>query len=142
VRMDVVLTERPPIAVAADNPIYRDILLDVLRSAGYYAVGLGVGERAIDAIRRASPGLVLIDVNVDGEAQAWALLERLHADPATVGTPAIVCSTHTYLSPSQAALVEQACARYLAKPFTLGMLLATVGAAIAVAADIEHEERN
>ena len=106
-----------------------------------HAVVCGTDELAFDVVRRASPSLVLLDVDVAREAQGWALLERLQGDPATVDTPAIVCSTHTHLSPFQAKLLRYARAVYLAKPFTLGTLLATVGAALADSDSIALGER-
>jgi signal transduction histidine kinase/ActR/RegA family two-component response regulator len=71
------------------------------------------GPSGLDAVRRVSPDVVLLDIRLPG-IDGWAVLEALKADPATRDIPVIVVS----IVDERARGVALGAAAYLVKPIS------------------------
>jgi CheY-like chemotaxis protein len=62
---------RGPILIVEDDPVIRDLLLDLLDIEGYPAIAAADGVEALRQIQRVHPSLILLDLNLprmDGES--------------------------------------------------------------------------
>jgi signal transduction histidine kinase len=122
--------DRPVILVADDNADMRDYLQSLL-SDHYTVETVPDGERALAAIERRKPALVLADVMMP-RLDGFGLLRRLRADPETQSIPVIMVSARA----GNDEIVEgmqQSADDYLAKPFNSRELLARVQSHIGLA---------
>ena len=119
------------VLIADDNADMREYLVRLLRGAGYHAVAVSDGRRALDAIRAKIPDLVISDVmmpHIDG----LTLVSALRDDVRTALVPVVLLSARA----GQEASIEGLHAGaddYLVKPFSSGELLARVETNIALA---------
>ncbi len=115
--------KRPLILVADDNADMRQYLVRLL-SERYEVKAVADGERALDAVERRAPDLVLTDVmmpNLDG----FGLLRKLRSQPETQTIPIILLSARAG-EESRVEGMEQGADDYLIKPFSARELLARV----------------
>ncbi|MDR7332669.1 ATP-binding protein [Roseateles asaccharophilus] len=115
------------IVVADDNADMRQYLRSLL-SPFFRVEDVADGERALAAIRRERPALLLSDVMMPG-LDGFELLAALRADPATSTLPIVLLSARA----GEEAQIEGLGAGaddYLVKPFTARELLARVAALI------------
>lgn len=76
------------ILVIEDEPETLDNLVLMIEMEGFRAVRASNGRDGIDAALREAPDLILCDVSMP-ELDGYGVLERLRADPRTVGCPFI-----------------------------------------------------
>lgn len=111
-----------PILLVEDDETLAMILTRHLRARGYLVELCGSAEAALGSLRRGlRPSLVLLDINLP-DATGWALPRS--RELAAAGSPPVVVTTATSVSPSRVA--EYALAGYLPKPFPLRTLMAVV----------------
>ncbi len=108
-----------PILLVEDDESLRSVVARHLRARGWGVIEATSAEEAAAAMRTgASPGLVLLDINLPGET-GWDLL-RGGALSGPAAPPVVVVSATT-IGPNR--LREFGVAGYLPKPFALETLL-------------------
>ena len=113
------------VLVVDDEPLLRELVIEVLREEGYAAVAASDGGAMLELLATERPDLVLMDVmmpGLDGHAAYLAMRSRDDLPPI----PVVMMSaavTPDRLDPSIAA--------FLRKPFDLDQLLDTVAMLIA-----------
>jgi CheY-like chemotaxis protein len=108
------------ILVVDDEPLIRDVLVDLLRDEGYAVVTADDGLAALEVVREEAPALVLMDVmmpRMDGCAAFRAMRGHLQGD----GLPIVLMSAM-----AEPADLDPEIAAFLRKPVDLEDLLALV----------------
>ena len=111
---------RTTILVVDDEPLIRDVIVDVLQDEGYGVVTADDGHAALELVRQEGPALVLMDVmmpRMDGRAAFRAMREHAHGD----GVPIILMSAM-----AEPANLDPQITAFLRKPLDLDQLLALV----------------
>ncbi|RDS81343.1 nitrogen regulation protein NR(I) [Dyella psychrodurans] len=125
-------SDTPGIWIVDDDRGVRFVLAEALRDAGLAVREFGDAASVRDALRDATPALLVTDVRMPGEG-GLALLEELRA--RQIG-PVIVMSAYTDVA-TTAAAYRAGAVDYLAKPFDLDQALAAVQRALA---DVPHAD--
>jgi CheY-like chemotaxis protein len=108
------------ILVVDDEPLIRDVVVDLLRDEGYAVVTADDGHAALEMVQQEAPALVLMDVmmpRMDGRAAFRAMREHAHGD----GLPVILMSAMV-----EPADLDSEITAFLRKPLDLEQLLALV----------------
>lgn len=80
---------RGPILIVEDDPVIRDLLLDLLDIEGYPAIAASDGVDALRKIRERMPSLILLDLNLpylDGQGVLYELERTGRAVPIVLMT--------------------------------------------------------
>jgi len=112
------------ILVVEDDDAIRDLIAEILDSAGYRVERAADGLQALGKVPAARPDVVVLDLMMpimDG----WTFLEQFRQIPDYIGTPVVATSTYGSQSERQTARELQVQA-YLAKPFDVDMLVGVV----------------
>ena len=80
---------RAQVLVVDDDPKTRDMLRRTLQKAGCTVAEAASGSEAIEALERAKPALILLDLMMPG-MDGFEVLERLHGDEAWREVPVII----------------------------------------------------
>jgi signal transduction histidine kinase/CheY-like chemotaxis protein len=131
------------IAVVDDDPDAQRILRHILEGAGYQVQSILDSQVALHELRRNSPSLILLDLNM-APLDGWMLLDQLHQDPLLAAIPAAICSV---LDPErgQIGLLSNVAA-YLPKParqedvLALVRLIAPAGSVLIVDDDLDARQ--
>ena len=115
------------ILVCDDEPILRDVFLEVLEDEGYRVTVLPRICEDLDEVVGLNPDLIILDVLFAGRPKGTEFLQRLKANPATKAIPVVVCSAADDLFDEQG--VARQCGA-VAKPFDLEELLTAVRACL------------
>ena len=102
------------ILVVEDHEDNRQILRDLLGSAGYEMIEAWNGEAGVAAAAAEHPDLILMDIQLpilDG----YEATRQIKADPALNAIPIIALTAHALASDREKAM-EVGCDGYLAKP--------------------------
>ncbi len=116
------MTQR--ILVVEDHEDNRQILRDLLGSAGYEMVEAHDGESAHPMAAKEKPDLILMDIQLPG-LDGYEATRRIKADPALKAIPIIVVTSYA-LSGDEAKAREAGCDDYVAKPYSPRQLLAKI----------------
>jgi two-component system, sensor histidine kinase ChiS len=114
------------IVVANDDPVYLDLIKELLIEEGYSDVICFAGPGAFDVIRQELPALVLLDINITNPGVGWRTLDMLRLHRATRNIPVIVCSTDGRMLQEKAEWLVGLRCDTLEKPFDLDALLGKV----------------
>lgn len=112
------------ILVVEDHEDNRQILRDLLGSAGFEMLEAGDGESALRVAAAEQPDLILMDVQLpilDG----YEATRRLKADPRLKAIPIIVVTSYA-LSGEEVRARNAGCDAYVAKPYSPRQLLAKI----------------
>ena len=112
------------ILVVEDQEDNRQILRDLLASAGYEMSEAGDGEEALTAVSKNRPDLILMDIQLpimDG----YEATRRIKSDPKTHAIPIIVVTSYA-LSGDETKAREAGCDAYVTKPYSPRALLAKI----------------
>ena len=120
------MTTRPLVAVVDDDRVYTEMIHDFLDGEGYDTIVIQEAADAVEAIARASPALILLDVRMDEQESGVAILADLRANPDTANLPVIVCTADQLFLRSRAAYLTSQNATSVAKPFDLEHLLNSI----------------
>jgi len=115
---------RKRILVVEDHEDNRQILRDLLASAGFDMIEAGDGEQAILAAATSQPDLILMDIQlpiIDG----YEATRRIKANPGLKVIPIIVVTSYA-LSGDEEKAKQAGCDDYVAKPFSPRQLLAKI----------------
>jgi CheY-like chemotaxis protein len=122
-------TPRKWVLVVDDNARLRSLWIEVLEEAGYAAVGSEDGLAAAELIRDLFPDLILLDLRMP-RASGWDFLENVRANPKWHTIPVVLVSAHLDEGPDLAADSGLNIVGQLAKPVSVGDLIAKVEAII------------
>jgi signal transduction histidine kinase len=127
--------ERRRVLIADDNADMRQYLSRLL-SERYDVIAAADGKRALDAIAKQAPDLVLSDImmpNLDG----FGLLQAMRSDPALRAIPVILLSARAG-EESRVEGIDAGADDYLVKPFSARELMARVQTHLELA-HVRHE---
>jgi two-component system cell cycle response regulator DivK len=113
------------ILVVEDQEDNRQILRDLLGSAGFRMVEAHDGEQALLVARSQRPDLILMDIQLpilDG----YEATRAIKRDPELKHIPVIAVTSYA-LSGDEARAREAGCDAYVAKPYSTRHLLAKIG---------------
>jgi two-component system cell cycle response regulator len=114
------------VLVADRDPVATGALAWLLREQGYQVTSVAEPRRLIDALERARPDLLLVDVE-DLGADGEPLLERVRRDDRWRDVPIIVATHLPSNGKSSSVLVPPRIADdYVTKPFRVAELLARI----------------
>jgi len=112
------------ILVVEDQEDNRQILHDLLTSAGYEIIQAENGKEALAAAARERPDLILMDIQLpllDG----YEATRRIKADPGLRAIPIIVVTSYA-LSGDESKARAAGCDAYVTKPYSPRALLAKI----------------
>jgi CheY-like chemotaxis protein len=116
------------ILVVDDDPEIRESLREVLLSAGHDVSTAANGKDALDHLHTRRPDVILLDLMMP-VMNGWQFRDAQKRSRALADIPVIVIST---AAAENRALLNDVAAS-LPKPFSVDMLLDTVGHVVAVA---------
>jgi CheY-like chemotaxis protein len=125
--------DAPPIHVVVvnDDSAFLELMRELLEDEGFEATCLTTTDTAYQEIKRLQPGLVVLDIVMNGEERGWQVLELLTLDPGTRPIPVIVCSAALPSLQQRELVLKQHGIRSLPKPFDLEDLLREMRGALA-----------
>jgi DNA-binding response OmpR family regulator len=77
-----------------DDPLALELVEAVLEPAGYAVLKATSGEDGVALARQEQPALVILDLCMP-EVDGFAVVERLHTDPATADIPILILTAKT-----------------------------------------------
>ena len=111
------------ILVVEDNPLNRELVVDLLEGAGYTVLQADEGVGLLERVKAAQPGLILLDLQLPG-LDGVTLARQLKADRSTREIPVLAMTAYARLEDQERAM-EAGCDGYLRKPLdTQGFLQA------------------
>jgi CheY-like chemotaxis protein len=113
------------VLVVDDNARLRALWIEVLEEAGYRAIGSEDGLAAGELIRDLFPDLILLDLRMP-RASGWDFLENVRANPRWHTISVVIVSAHLDEGPQLADDSGLNIVGQLAKPVSVGDLLAKV----------------
>jgi signal transduction histidine kinase/CheY-like chemotaxis protein len=83
-----------PVKVLAidDDPMAIELIDATLKPEGYTVLKAGGGEEGVAVAQREQPALVILDL-IMPEVDGFAVVERLHAQPATAAIPIVILTS-------------------------------------------------
>jgi CheY-like chemotaxis protein len=102
----------------------------VLREAEYMPRVLTHPRYAVSTAKRIGAKAVVVNLELDPDFSARAILESLRADTATSGIPTIICARQAWLQPTHKNYIEDRRLRLLLVPFTPEELVLTLDRAL------------
>jgi CheY-like chemotaxis protein len=115
------------ILLVEDHATMREALRMVLEGEGFSVAEAPDARAALDAVHRAPPALVFLDLNIPG-GPGLDVLSTLKGDPATAPIPVIVITAEG--EEGRAVAIERGAVDYLTKPFSPRALLQAVEQAL------------
>jgi two-component system cell cycle response regulator DivK len=112
------------ILVIEDTEDNRQIVRDLLESAGYELIEALDGIEGVAAAEREQPDLILMDIQLPG-IDGYEATRRIRAVPALARVPIIAVTSYA-LSGDEAKTRAAGCDGYVAKPFSPRQLLAKI----------------
>lgn len=117
------------LVLGKDDDVSR--LVDTtLADADYKPRVLTHPRYAVSTAKRIGAKAVVVNLEIDPQFSARAVLETLRADPITAIVPIILCARQAWLQPSHKNYINDRRLRLLLVPFTPEELVATVDRAI------------
>jgi two-component system cell cycle response regulator DivK len=110
--------------VVEDTEDNRQIMRDLLSSAGYDLVEAQDGAEGVAMAKSSRPDLILMDIQLP-VLDGYEATRRIKADPALTHIPVIAVTSYA-LSGDEAKTRAAGCDGYVAKPFSPRQLLQKV----------------
>jgi len=110
--------------VIEDQQAIAELLIDVLKDAGYVTYHSPTASQAAAFAREKRPDVILLDVMMP-DRNGWDVLEELRAHPTTREIPVVITSA-VYDRPGLHVLPAGGAVRFAAKPFDIADLVQTV----------------
>lgn len=118
------------VLVIEDDPTVQAILGVALEDDGYQVLLLDAAVEPDDVLQL-RPGVVVLDVWLDGEDSGWHFLRELKGNPDTHSIPVIICTGDRSLVQREATQLAELATGVLVKPFSLDALSTQVAACVA-----------
>jgi len=116
------------VLIVEDEPDIRAMIAGILEDEGYTVRQAGTSEQAVSAIRSRLPGLIVLDVWLEGSSMdGIELLDVVKKDNPLL--PVIIVSGHGTVETAVAA-IRKGAFDYIVKPFKAEKLLVTVTRAL------------
>ena len=112
------------ILVVEDQEDNRQILRDLLGSAGYELTEAQNGQQALSAVATRRPDLILMDIQLP-VMDGYEATRRIKSNPTTQSIPIIVVTSYA-LSGDESKARAAGCDAYVTKPYSPRQLLAKV----------------
>src|SRR5215470_448019 len=112
------------ILVVEDTEDNRQIIRDLLTSAGYEMIEAVDGGQGVAMAAELKPDLILMDMQLP-VLDGYEATRRIKADPALAHIPVIAVTSYA-LAGDEAKTKAAGCNAYVAKPFSPRQLLAKV----------------
>ena len=112
------------IVLVEDEPNIIEAISFILSRAGWNVSTHANGETALEAIRRAAPDAVLLDVMLPGRS-GYDILRDLRADPDLRGLPVLMLTARGQKKDRELA-GSLGVTRFMTKPFSNSELLSTL----------------
>jgi signal transduction histidine kinase len=125
------------ILVIDDDDEFREVVCDALRQKGYEVLAAGDGDQGVELARAHLPDLIISDVHM-GRRDGYGVLAALREEPTTAAVPFILMTGLADAAGMRRGM-EQGADDYLAKPFSLAGLFATVQARLKKQASIRQQ---
>jgi CheY-like chemotaxis protein len=128
------IPERTHIVVVNDNPEFLDLMADVLRDERYPTTIIdGDREDAVEAIRTASPQVLIIDLRLGkDELHGWEVIQQVRSDSELAELPTLICTgDREALSLLEDDLANMRRVATLLKPFSIEGLMTQLQALLA-----------
>lgn len=117
------------LVLGKDDEVSR-LVDETLAEAEYKPRVLTHPRYAVSTAKRIGAKAVVVNLEIDPQFSARAVLETLRADPVTAAMPIILCARQAWLQPSHKNYINDRRLRLLLVPFTPEELVATVDRAI------------
>lgn len=124
---------RPPILVVDDNPDNTEIIREYLEVRGYPIAVAHNGDEALALFERVQPKLVLLDVMMPGR-DGWEVCRLIKQHPSLGRSVRVIMVTALDEWDDKRQALETGADDYVAKPFDLRRLAATVERNVAMLA--------
>jgi len=109
--------------VVEDDPDGNDLLCEILRRAGYEAVGATNGRQALERLQQGlAPAVLLLDLMMP-ILNGWQLIDEIKKLPALASMPIVVLSADAGLAQTARSL---GAAGWLRKPASMESVLEAV----------------
>jgi two-component system, cell cycle response regulator DivK len=118
-------TMKKTILVVEDQEDNRQILRDLLASAGFRMVEAHDGREALTLARSERPDLILMDIQLP-MLDGYEATRGIKRDPELKDIPIIAVTSYA-LSGDEERAREAGCDAYVAKPYSTRLLLAKIG---------------
>jgi CheY-like chemotaxis protein len=106
-----------PVLIVEDEPELRDVLVQVVRDAGFPVLASDEGRKALELAASIRPCAIVLDLVMQG-MNGWEFLDERRRMPALARTPVVV------ITGGSAADIDAAAV--LRKPFDAGDLVSTL----------------
>jgi CheY-like chemotaxis protein len=127
--MDEVRNSCPKVLVVDDDDSYCTIIRELLIRNGYCVLVAYSAEQALEVIAKERPDLILTDIMMP-EVDGLTLIRRLRSTPTHSEIPTIVVSA-LVMARERAAAAQAGADAFVAKPFSINQLQATIDAVFA-----------
>jgi len=112
------------ILVVEDQEDNRQIIRDLLAATDYEITEAESGEKALAAVAKQRPDLILMDIQLPG-IDGYEVTRRIKADPALRSIPIIAVTSYALSGEEQKARAA-GCDEYVPKPDSPRQLLAKI----------------
>jgi two-component system cell cycle response regulator DivK len=112
------------VLLVEDNEINREMLTRRLTRAGLTVITAADGAAALDAMREAQPGVVLMDMTLP-VMDGWEATQRAKAESDIAHIPIIALTAHAMAADKERAM-NAGCSEYETKPIDFPSLLAKI----------------
>jgi len=109
------------VMVVDDSDDIRELICMQLRGMGYRVVEAANGEEAVELVRRAHPGLILMDLSMP-VMDGYEATRRIKALPELGGVPVVAVSAFCGDSHSIRKALEAGCVDCVSKPIDFGAI--------------------
>lgn len=102
------------VLVVDNEPFNVDLVKTILQKGGFNVQSVGSGDKALEAVKRKKPDLVLMDLQLPG-MDGMETTRRMLADPATSDVKVVAFSALAMPQDRKEAL-KAGCIGYITKP--------------------------
>ncbi|MCX5787237.1 MAG: response regulator [Elusimicrobia bacterium] len=110
------------VLLAEDDPVFRELVSDILQEAGYEVVAGENGQEALDLLLTRGADMAVLDLNMP-VMDGLELTRRIRSDERLKEMPILMLTVRSYVE-DQITGFDRGADDYLTKPFDRKMLIA------------------